>query len=245
MIQSQQCLVLRTIKYGETSLIATALTHDKGVQTFMLKGVRKGTKNRSPRAGLWQPGSQLQVVAYNRPGQNMHLVREFEPALLYQTIGEDIVKNSVAVFAIEILLRLLPPDAPAPEVFDFATAFLCDTDRLPNDSCAHLPLYFLIHCGALMGYAVSGSYSERTPYLDLTEGGFTEYPPVAGTPLSENDVRLMNVLLTAPTLLDSVTVMAPADARQRVLDWYLAFLQRHTQHLGQIRSLPVLRSVLH
>lgn len=245
MILSHSCLVLRSIKFGETSLITTAFTRNKGVQTFILKGVRKGTKTRSSRAGLLQPASQLNLVAYDRPGQNMHLVREFEPTFLYQTITEEVVKNSIALFVIEILLRLLPPDAPAPEVFDFATAFLQDTDRLPADFCSHLPLFFLIRCGELMGYSVSGNYSPETPYLDLAEGGFSPNPPFEGTPLSQDDVKLMNVFLTARSLPDIVTVMAPPDARQRVLDWYIAFLQRHTDHLGNIRSLQVLRSVLH
>lgn len=244
MLQSHSALVLRSIKFGETSLITTALTRDRGVQTFMLKGVRKGTKARAPRAGLLQPASQVQFVAYFRPGQNMHLVREFEPTFLYETISESMAKNSIALFVIEILLRLLPPDAPAPEVFDFATEFLKDADRLPSDVCAYLPLYFLIQCGELMGYSVSGKHSEKTPYLDLAEGGFTQYPPFESTPLSENDVRLMNVFLTTPRLQDVINILAPSDARQRVLDWYISFLQRHTQHLGNIRSLAVLRSVL-
>jgi len=36
-----------------------------------------------------------------------------------------------------------------------------------------------------------------------------------------------------------------ADMRLRLIDWYVAYLQQHTQHMGNVRSLAVLRAVLH
>jgi hypothetical protein len=36
-----------------------------------------------------------------------------------------------------------------------------------------------------------------------------------------------------------------AAMRMRLTEWYIAFLQRHTQHMSNIRSLQVLQAILH
>ena len=33
--------------------------------------------------------------------------------------------------------------------------------------------------------------------------------------------------------------------RFRLLDWYMEYLHQHSQHLGQLKSLSVLRAILH
>jgi hypothetical protein len=33
--------------------------------------------------------------------------------------------------------------------------------------------------------------------------------------------------------------------RFRLIEWYVAFLQAHTQYMGALRSLPVLQAILH
>jgi hypothetical protein len=33
--------------------------------------------------------------------------------------------------------------------------------------------------------------------------------------------------------------------RQRLMEWYLQFLHRHTEHMSPLKSLAVLQSILH
>src|SRR5690606_8893505 len=115
MLQKTNGIVLRSVKYGETSLICSVFTEVYGVQSYLVQGVRTASKTRQNRAGLLQPATLLDMVVYNKPHANLQRIKEFQPAYIYQSLQEHIVKNSVALFSVELLLRLLPEQAPFPE----------------------------------------------------------------------------------------------------------------------------------
>ncbi len=246
MLHTTPAIVLRSIKYGETSLVTTAFTRLHGVQTYLIQSVRTtGSKGRTGRAGLLQPASLLEIVAYHKPGQHMHRVREFNPLHLYAHLQEDVVKNSVALFSVELLLRLLPGDAPQPELFEFALRYFLQLDALPTAAVGNFPLFFTVQCSRLLGYTLSGTYSDATPHLNLIEGGYTEDAPLVRPFVADEDARTLDAVLTAETVEAVATVPMNADTRFRLLDWYIEFLHRHTQHLGPVKSLGVLRQILH
>src|ERR1044071_9571562 len=164
MLQKTQGLVLRALKYGDTSLVVNIFTRLYGEQSYLVLGERSA-KQKQQRAGQLQPGMLLDMVVYQKPLQGLQRIKEFQPAYLYQTLHEEIIKNSIALFSIEVLLRILPEHAPMPEVFDFSRDYLERLDELPVREVANYPVFFLVTVGRLMGFDIGGSYSEQTPYL--------------------------------------------------------------------------------
>jgi hypothetical protein len=79
----------------------------------------------------------------------------------------------------------------------------------------------------------------------MQEGAFTDHPPVIGSFLQPEDERSLSYLLKTEDITTSGAISLSSEARYRLLDWYIEFLQQHTQHLGNIKSLPVLRAILH
>lgn len=246
MIQSTQGIVLRSIKYGETSLVSTIFTHVYGVQTFLVQGVRAaGAKSRQSRAGLLQPCSLLDLVVYHKPGTGLQRIREFQPAYLYTGIQEEVIRNSIALFSVELLLRLLPPDAPQPGLFEFSFDYFRSLDTLPPEITANFPLYFIVECSRHLGYEIRGGYSAQTPYLNLQEGSFTAHAPQVRPFVSEEDAQALDSILHVNDVASLATVGMNAQMRFRLLEWFLEFLHQHTQHLGTIKSLSVLQAILH
>lgn len=244
MLQQTKGIVLRSIKYGETSLVSTIFTAAYGVQTYLVQGIRTSTAKKASRAGLLQPASLLDLVVYYKPGKNLSRIREFSPAYLYRHVPESILKNSIALFSAELLLRLLPEDAAIPELFDFAFAYFQKLDELPGEAVANFPVYFTLQCSVILGYQPGGSYSGYTPYLSLTEGRFVEEPPATYSGISQEDTAALAALMDIRELEDLEAVEMNGDTRQRLLDWYLAYLRRHTDHMKPIKSLSVLGMVL-
>jgi len=246
MISATSSIVLRSIKYGETSLISTQFTRVYGVQSYLVQGIRTASsKGRSSRAGLLQPAMILDVVAYHRPQGNLQRLKEFTPAYLYTSIHEEVIKNSIALFSAELLLRLLPEAAPMPELFDFLREYLEQLDRQPIESVANFPVFFALQCGRALGYEIAGQWSEATPYLHLVEGAFTPDPPMAGAGLSIEDAAAFARLMHIRIFDDLPGVEMNGALRQRLLEWYLQFLHRHTEHMRPLKSLTVLQTILH
>ncbi len=245
MISTTQSIVLRATRYGDTSLISAQFTRTFGVQSFMVQGVRSVSgRGRSSRAGLLQPGMVLDITLYQKPGANLQRLKEFSPAIIYATVHEDILKNSVALFSVEVLLRLLPEAAPLPELFDFAKDYFQALDRAPGGAAANFPLYFALECSRYLGYELSGAFSETTPYLNLAEGGFSAHPPQEGTRVTTEDAAALAQLMQLQHFEELGSVALNGESRQRLLEWFLDFLARHTDHMGTVRSLAVLHAIL-
>lgn len=245
MLQKTQGIVLRSIKYGETSLICSVFTQDYGVQSYIIQGIRTPGKKLQSRAGLLQPTTILDLLVYHKPDGGLQRVKEFHPSYIYQSMREDILKNSIALFSVELLLRVLPENAAMHEIYDMATDYLKTLDSTGTSSVANYPLYFLARCCDLLGYTIHGNYSEGTPYLNLSEGGFSgllqaEQPYVN----TEAAIKLYE-LLSINSLNEIDTVPMNGATRFMLIDWLIAFMHNHTQHMGEIKSLQVLRTVLH
>jgi DNA repair protein RecO (recombination protein O) len=244
MLQKTNGIVLRSVKYGDTSLVTTIFTAVLGIQTYMVQGVRSA-KARNNGAAFFQPGTLLELVVYQHPQKNIQRIREFQAAYIYQSIQEDIIKNTVALFSVELLLRLLPEHAPLPLLFDFAYEYFVDLDRTQTSYVANYPLLFIINCGNALGYELKGNYSQETPYLNMQEGGFSKYPQSTAPMLSEGDALILNSLLIAASTKALQQAEMNAAIRLRLIDWYLAFLKLHTEHMGNIKSLQILQTILH
>lgn len=243
MHKSTKGIVLRSVKYGETSLILTVFTEIFGLQSYIIKGIRSGKSNR---AGLLQVASILDIVVEHRPNRQLQHIKEFQPHYLYQTLQEEIIKNSIAIYSVELLTRLLPSEEVMEELFHFAYQYFLDLDKASIHTIANYPLFFTIQCGKYFGYNILGNYSSQTPYLNAIEGMFSNQPPPFGSPLHESDVAAIASLIKMSEVDNNIVEdHLNAPARNRILDWYIQFLQHHTQHLSNLRSLEILRKILH
>jgi DNA repair protein RecO (recombination protein O) len=244
MLTKTNGIVLRSIKYGDSSLVTTIFTSLFGVQTYMVQGVRS-SKAKQNRAGSFQPGTLLELVVYQQPQKNMQRIREFQAAYLYNELHEDVIKNSILLFSAEVLLRLLPEHAPSTALFDLSYEYFITLDKVPANKAANLPLFFIINCSRLTGFELKGNYSEQTPYLNLQEGGYTAQPPTSIPYTHDEDAITLQRLLKTESIDELSEIELNGDIRLRLIDWYVAFLQTHSQHMGNIRSLSVLRAILH
>lgn len=244
MLQTTQGFVLRSVKFGETSLVCTIFTRIFGVESFIVQGVRSA-KSRSNKAALFQPATFLDIVVYQKPNVSLQRLRDYQSAYLYTTLQQQAVKNTIALFSVELLLRLLPEHAPIPELFDFAFDYFRTLDVTENGQVSNFPLFFIIQCGRRLGFDIHGYYSDNTPYINISDGSYTALPPSTQPFLDDEEARALSMLLSVKHFSELAAIQLNAAMRYTLLEWYIIFLRMHTQHLGIIKSLPVLKAILH
>jgi DNA repair protein RecO (recombination protein O) len=237
-------IVLRSVKYGDSSLVSTIFTAGNGVQAYMIRGVRSA-KSKQNRAAFFQPGMLLEMVVYHQPLKNIQQLQEYQLAYMYQSVMENVVKNSIVLFSVELLLRLIPENSPLPELFGFAYDYFIAVDKTPQSGIANFPLYFITKCSSICGYELKGGYSNKTPHLNLQEGGFTEQSPAAVPFTKDEDAAALELILKTRDYDALQKIEMNAGMRLRLIDWFISFLQCHSQHMGNIRSLTVLQTILH
>ncbi len=72
MIVSTDAIVLRTVNYSETSIIATLLSKESGKITLMAKGARKP---KSLFSAQFEPMNILNINYFHKDGRNMQLLK--------------------------------------------------------------------------------------------------------------------------------------------------------------------------
>ena len=86
-------LVLRTVKYGETSVIVSIFTELFGLQSYLVNGVRTISKKGSAKASMFQPTAILDMVVYHNELKQLQRIKEFRWSHLYQHVLSDVRKK--------------------------------------------------------------------------------------------------------------------------------------------------------
>ena len=119
MTHTTKRIVIRTVKYGETSVIVSIYTELFGIQSYIVNGVRTSSKSGSGKANLFQPAAILDLVVYHNELKNIQRLKEFRWGYLYKTLFFDVIKNSVALYMIELMQKTLKQPESNPDLFSF------------------------------------------------------------------------------------------------------------------------------
>jgi len=237
-------IVLRTVKYGETSLIVSIFTELFGVQSYLVSGVRTSTKKGTGKASLFQPAAILDLVVYHHESKQLNRIREFRWAYLYQHIFSDVPKNAVALFMTELLGKCLKQPESNPELFAFTEDIFENLDRSAGTVMANLPLFFALHLPVHFGFRMDDNYNEQQTCLDLREGVFVKEQPIHPHFIEAREAAIVSQLLKVMHPAELAEIKLGHDFRRYLLQRLETFYALHIQDFGTMKSLPVLREVL-
>ena len=237
-------IVLRAVKYGETSLIVTIFTELFGLQSYLVNGVRTSSKKGSGKANLFQPTAILDMVVYNNELKHLNRIKEFKWSYLYQHIFSDVPKNAVALFMIELLTKCLKQPEANPELFEFCEDAFIHLDESTGSVMANFPLFFALHLPVFFGFRISDEYSDKNSIVDLQEGMFVQERPDHFHILEGKQAEVTSELLKMMQPEELEQLKLNHDFRRQLLFAYETYYALHIQDFGAMKTLPVLREVL-
>lgn len=243
MLHKTKGIVLRTVKYGETSLIVTAFTELFGLQSYIVNSVRKTSSKGTAKAAYFQPSSQLELVVYHQPARNLNRIREFKWSFLYQAVLSDVFKNAVAQFMIELLNRSLKEPEPNNELYYFMEDALQRLDEATPTVTANFPLFFALHLPVFFGFRIPDEWSAEMPYLDLKEGLFTDQHPQHPHYLEGRSAEAVAHILKVMQPEDLEEVRLNGETRREILQQLEQYYALHLPEFGTLRTLPVLKEI--
>jgi DNA repair protein RecO (recombination protein O) len=237
-------IVLRTVKYGETSVIVTILTDLFGVQSYLVNGVRTSTKKGSGKANLFQPAAILDLIVYHNELRNLQRIKEFKWAHLYQNIFSDIKKNAVSLFMVELLTKCLKQPEANEDLFDFVEDALLHLDESDETVTANFPLFFALHVAVFFGFRIDDQYSATNPFLDLQEGTYVDERPSHPHFLEDKQAAITSDLLKVRQPVELGAIKLNHDFRRNLLFAFETYYAFHIQDFGRMKTLPVLKEIL-
>jgi DNA repair protein RecO (recombination protein O) len=241
MLHTTNAIVLRTTKYGETSIIANLFTELLGVQTFMINGVRKANKKGSSKSNLFVPGNILQIVAYANDQKNMNRLKEYEFAFIYKSIASSVVKNATLIFCVELISKSIHEPSPMPEAYHLLQDAALHLDKTNVEQTYNISLFFGLQLAQELGFGIHGKYSDNATFLNMAEGIFVKEKKddaqYCSKVVSESIYNLVQCNLEN---VHNVVLLAP---RKIILENILLFLQLHIAAIKTMRSPEILQSI--
>jgi DNA repair protein RecO (recombination protein O) len=244
LLHKSKGIVLKTVKYGETSLVVSIYTELFGIQTYMVNGVRTSSKKGMGKANLFQPASQLDLVIYNNQFKNLQRLKEYKWSHLYQSIFFDISKTAVALFMVELLQKTIKQPECNPELFYFIEDAFLHLDRANPLIAANFPLYFAMHLPSFFGFRMNDDYSDHKSIIDLMEGNFTNERPSHTHYLEGNYSLITSQLLKILQPHELEDLKLNREFRLNLLRAYQDYYAIHVQDFGSLKTLPVLHEIL-
>ena len=237
-----KAIILKAVKYGETSFVVTAFTERFGVQSYMVSGVRTAKKT-GMKAALYQPASLLEAEVYHNEKNTLQRIKESDRSHVFKHVQTDVIQNSIALFMMELLYKLLKQPENNPDLFYFCEDMLIQLDEAPAGVSANMPLFFMLHLSHFFGFRIDDNYSAENHFLDLQEGSFTAEQPKHPYFLDDENALISSEILkmTVPAELDQLKMNR--DKRRELLFKYLEYYALHLQDFGQMKTLAVMQEI--
>ena len=239
MLYQTRAIVLRTVKYGETSLIVDMYTEQKGHQTFMVHSVRKA-KATTPASYL-QLMSLVDMVAYHSDQRKIHHIKEIRIDHAYQSIPFDMRKSAVITCLAEITARCITTSYPQGDLFEFLHDGLTRYD-VPAEYDRDFLIRYLISLTQFLGFGIEipeDKVNDR--YLDLMEGNLVAQRPMHDYVMSPADISYVQAIMKAGSETKSDIGL---DIRRKLIDQIIIYYQLHVETLREVNSIKILREFL-
>lgn len=243
MIVRTEAVVLRTLAYGETSLIVTLFTREKGVVAVLARGARLP---KSRFGATLQPMAYVQALFYYKPTRSLQTLTESAHVQAFHHLGRNLGKIAVGLRLVELTHALLQPEEPAPSVFNLLVGTLAYLDATERAVEHALPWYQL-HLGAALGFAPAFAKADveavtgETGILTLDTGAMLPAGALPAAARQASRAALRAFAIFARADLETALRLHLAPAVRREVDALVeAFLRYHVEEAYPTRSEAVL-----
>ena len=247
MIIRTEAIVLRAMKYRETSQIVTLFTREKGKMAVLAKGARL---LKSRFGSSLQPMSYTEVVFYYKPTRGLQTLSESAHFQFFHGISRNLEKISIGLRIVELIYALMPEEQQHPQVFNLLVEVLARLDEADAHAINLLP-YFQMRLGMMLGFApdIDRDMVEHLPdeggVLALDTGAILlpDATPRAAHRAARTALRAFAILARAD--LDTVMRMRlDADTRREVNALVEDFLRYHVEDAYPSRSDKIIGQLL-
>jgi DNA repair protein RecO (recombination protein O) len=234
-------IVIRTIKYGETSVITDIYSKEFGLLACVANGVRS-PKSTMPFS-LFQPMMLVDGVAYIKPHASLHRIKELRLSYNPINIPFHVKKGGVALFMAEVCRKCLQHHENNEDLFRLIREYVIWLDQTP-ETISNIHLHFLIHLSRFLGFQPEfPAISAENYCLDLQNGRFVSDSTSKNNP---GLIKISNVIIQLYhlKLTDCHEFFATQEDRRQTLHTLISYYQLHQPGFTQINTPEILNMVL-
>lgn len=230
MITQTEAIVLKTIKYGDSSLIVKVYSKDYGVLSIIASSAgKKGKKIKSYFSAL----NLLTVIVYHKEKQNLHRLKEVSYCDKSIEISNHVGVSAIKFFLAEILNKLIAEEEINLNLYDFLKSKINELNQTKN-GLKYFHINFLYEISAYLG--IKPNFCEKGQYFDLRDASIVSQLPFHGEYIEGDKLQLIKNYFC-----DSVEINKREISE--ILDVLISFYNIHLGGLDNIKSREVMEVV--
>lgn len=239
MITKTRGIVLRSVRFGESSLIVDVLTKSSGRVSFMVH-IPKTSKGKIKKQ-YFQPMTLLDFEYDFRQRSNLQRIKDVLVSLPYSSIPIDPAKSCISLFLSEFIYYATRNEQENPTLFTYISTSLEWLDNAYEDF-ANFHLVFMMRLGKFLGF--HPFLEDFTPgcFFDLRNGCFTLSMPLHTDFLNAADAGHLYNLMRMN--FDTMKLFKLShDDRNRITEIVLRYYKLHLPNMPELQSFDILREV--
>lgn len=239
MITKTRGIVLRSVRFGDSSLIVDVLTKSSGRVSFMVH-IPKTSKGKIKKQ-YFQPMTLLDFEYDFRQRSNLQRIKDVRVSLPYSSIPIDPAKSCISLFLSEFIYYATRNEQENPTLFTYISTSLEWLDNAYEDF-ANFHLVFMMRLGKFLGF--HPFLEDFTPgcFFDLRNGCFTLSMPLHTDFLNAADAGHLYNLMRMN--FDTMKLFKLShDDRNRITEIVLRYYKLHLPNMPELQSFDILREV--
>lgn len=149
-IEKTEAVVLKVIKYRETSKIVTFYTRQFGRLTGMVKGARQA---KSKYGSSLQPLSYVSIVFYKKAGRDIQTVSQCDSVRQFKLIPESLEKMAIGMQVVELVNSVAHEEEENIPLFNLLVHTLAAVNDADGNPVNHF-YSFEIHLCRILGFTL-------------------------------------------------------------------------------------------
>lgn len=190
MIAATEGFVLREIRYGDTGSVVKIYTKDKGLRSFMVKGLRPSasssriSRKKSAQSALLPLLEVEFTYIEKRESQTLYSLQQFRPCSGGSRLYADVAKTCMLTFVAELLSKCLAEEQADEALYAGLSRFVWRLEEAEKPY-GHYHIWFLLLLSRYLGcypQTVAGvglgatkaqpAVAQTECFFDLQEGRF-------------------------------------------------------------------------
>ena len=206
-ILSLKAFVLRRIRYGESSLITSLFSEERGKLSVIAKGARSA-KSKSGMASILEPLNLIEAEVYFKPSREIQIISKADIIADFSLIKSNLDRMEAIAKVFRTLDALTHADEPNQKIWLLLEKTLREISSAPMENLSAVVLAFKARILSALGYepilsrcSICDCGIEGRTYFAVESGGLicADCGP-RGIPLEMGDVETLRILFETEDL---------------------------------------------
>lgn len=240
MLVQTEGIILKRIKYSDTSVIIHILTADHGKVSVIVNGVRKAKSRMN--ASYFQPMNLIQFSFFKKNNSTLYRIKEVAMSYYYQQLNLDILRGSMGVYLAEIVQRSVREKEDYPNLYAFLKSWYQYLDAGEDVGMIHI--WALIQISKILGFGIGNDQNEVDVHFNLLEGVFVNEEEYSSDFIVSKEWSDVIQQLNTASLDGLKNIRMSRKDKYGLLSKLEYYFSIHVDGFGNVQSLDVLRQVM-